>query len=111
MPGVFVAPLTTQLAEELGAPNTRGALVNQMSPRLGRLRRRPPSGRHHHHLQLADRRRRVGVHADARRTRRPGTAARLVILRESRRLELTVPITRTPPRRAVDATAATRADG
>ena len=30
MPGVQIAPLTTQIAEELGAPSTRGALVKQM---------------------------------------------------------------------------------
>ena len=47
MPGVVITPLTTQIAEELGAPNTRGALVNQMTPQLGRLRRRPAPGRHH----------------------------------------------------------------
>src|SRR3954469_8202609 len=31
MPGVVIAALTTEIADELGAPNTRGALVNQMS--------------------------------------------------------------------------------
>ena len=31
MPGVYVAPLTTQVAEQLGAPSTRGALVDQMA--------------------------------------------------------------------------------
>ena len=31
MPGVAITAVTTQLAEELGAPNTRGALVNQMT--------------------------------------------------------------------------------
>ena len=30
-PASSIAPLTTQIAEDLGAPNTRGALVNQMS--------------------------------------------------------------------------------
>ena len=31
IPGVSIASLTTQIAEELGAPNTRGALVSQMA--------------------------------------------------------------------------------
>src|SRR5438874_5436592 len=31
IPGIYIAPMTTQIAEELGAPNTRGALVNQMT--------------------------------------------------------------------------------
>src|SRR4029079_8976956 len=33
IPGIQITNLTTQIAEELGAPNTRGALVNQISPR------------------------------------------------------------------------------
>src|SRR3982750_4196559 len=33
IPGIQIANLTTQVAEELGASNTRGALVNQISPR------------------------------------------------------------------------------
>ena len=33
IPGIQIANLTTQIAEELGAPNTRGALINQIAPR------------------------------------------------------------------------------
>jgi Do/DeqQ family serine protease len=92
-PGVWVAQLTTQAAEELGAPNTRGALVNQMSPQseayLAGLRPgdiilmfngRPVEDASAFMRMLAD--------------SKVGTTARLQILRESRRLEVTVPITR-----------------
>src|SRR5262249_11945307 len=33
IPGVVVTSLTTEIADQLGAPNTRGALVNQMAQR------------------------------------------------------------------------------
>jgi Do/DeqQ family serine protease len=92
-PGVWVAQLTTQAAEELGAPNTRGALVNQMSPQseayLAGLRPgdiilmfngRPVEDASAFMRMLAD--------------SKVGTTARLQILRESRRLEVAVPITR-----------------
>jgi Do/DeqQ family serine protease len=92
-PGVWVAQLTTQMAEELGAPNTRGALVNQMSPQsdayIAGLRPgdiilafngRPVEDASAFMRMLAD--------------SKVGTAAKLEILRESRRLEVTVPITR-----------------
>jgi serine protease Do len=92
-PGVWVAQLTTQIAEELGAPNTRGALVNQMSPQsdayIAGLRPgdiilafngRPIEDASAFMRMLAD--------------SKVGTSARLEILRESRRLEVTVPITR-----------------
>jgi len=92
-PGVWVAQLTTQAAEELGAPNTRGALVNQMSPQseayVAGLRPgdiilvfngRPVEDASAFMRMLAD--------------SKVGTTARLQILRESRRLEVTVPITR-----------------
>jgi serine protease Do len=98
-PGVWVAQLTTPAAEELGAPNTRGALVNQMSPQseayLAGLRPgdiilmfngRPVEDASAFMRMLAD--------------SKLGTSARLQILRESRRLEVTVPITRSrSPRR------------
>ena len=98
-PGVWVAQLTTQAAEELGAPNTRGALVNQMSAQseayLAGLRPgdiilafngRPVEDASAFMRMLAD--------------SKVGTAARLEILRESRRLEVTVPVTRSRATRA-----------
>jgi Do/DeqQ family serine protease len=93
IPGVFIAAMTTQLAEELGAPNTRGALVNQMSRgtdawaaglRPGDIivafNGRPVEDASAFMRMLGD--------------SKAGTTAKLEILRESRRLELTVPITR-----------------
>ena len=93
IPGIQIAPLTTQIAEDLGAPNTRGALVNQISSRsdayLAGLRPgdiivsfngRPVDDASAFMRMLGD--------------SKIGTTAKLQILRESRRLELTVPITR-----------------
>ena len=93
IPGVEIAAMTTQLAEELGAPNTRGALVNQMSRgtdawaaglRPGDIivafNGRPVEDASAFMRMLGD--------------SKVGTTAKLQILRESRRLELTVPITR-----------------
>ena len=98
-PGVWVAQLTTQIAAELGAPNTRGALVNQMSRQsdayIAGLRPgdiilvfndRPVEDASAFMRMLAD--------------SKVGTSARLQILRESRRLEVTVPITRSRSTRA-----------
>jgi serine protease Do len=98
-PGVWIAPLTTQLAEELGAPTTRGALVNQMSPQSEAYRAglRPGdiilmfNGR-----TVEDASAFMRMLSDSK----VGTAARLEILRESRRLEVTVPITRSRSTRA-----------
>jgi len=93
IPGIMIAPVTTQAADELGAPNTRGALVNQMTRnsdayaaglRPGDIivdfNGRPVEDASAFMRMLAD--------------SKVGTAARLIILRESRRLEVTVPITR-----------------
>ena len=92
--------MTTQLAAELGAPNTRGALVNQMTRAsdayaaglrpgdiLLSFNGRPVEDASAFMRMLAD--------------SKIGTAARLEILRESRHLEITVPITRSRSTRAV----------
>jgi Do/DeqQ family serine protease len=93
IPGISIATLTTQIAEELGAPSTRGALVNQMSR---------DSEAYHAGLRpgdiitsfngrtVEDAAAFMRMLADAK----VGTAGRLEILRESRRLEITIPITR-----------------
>jgi Do/DeqQ family serine protease len=93
IPGIMVAPLTTQIAEELGAPNTRGALVNQMTRNSDAYAAglRPGdiilefNGR-----TVEDASAFMRMLADSK----VGTAGKLLILRESRKLEITVPITR-----------------
>jgi serine protease Do len=93
IPGVFVATLTTQLAEELGAPNNRGALVNQMAPQSDAY----AAGLRPGDIILTFNSRTVEDAAAFMRMlgdSKAGTVAKLEILRESRRLELTVPITR-----------------
>jgi Do/DeqQ family serine protease len=93
MPGVVFSPLTTQLAEELGAPNTRGALVNQMTRDSDAF----AAGLRPGDIVIAFNGRTVEDAAAFMRMlgdSKAGTAARLEILRESRKLEVTVPITR-----------------
>src|SRR3954471_15234431 len=93
IPGIYIAPLTTQIAEELGAPNTRGALVNQMTRNSDAYAAglRPGdiitefNGR-----TVEDAAAFMRMLSDSK----VGTAAKLLILRESRKLEITVPITR-----------------
>ena len=94
MPGIQIAPLTTQIAEELGAPNTRGALVNQMSRDSDAY----AAGLRPGDIIITFNSRTVEDASAFMRMlgdSKAGTAARLEILRESRRLELVVPITRT----------------
>jgi Do/DeqQ family serine protease len=93
MPGVIVAPMTTQLAEELGAPNTRGALVNQMARQSDAF----AAGLRPGDIILTFNGRTVEDASAFKRMladSKVGTAAKLEILRESRHLEVTVPITR-----------------
>ena len=93
IPGISVMALTTQVADELGVPNTRGALVSQMSQRSDAYAAglRPGdtiiafNGR-----QVDDPSQFLRMLADAR----IGTTARLEIVRQSRHLEVSVPITR-----------------
>jgi serine protease Do len=94
IPGVVVIAVTTQLAEELGAPNTRGALVNQMTRDSDAF----AAGLRPGDIVLAFNSRTVEDAAAFVRMvgdSKVGTAAKLEILRESRHLEVTVPITRT----------------
>jgi serine protease Do len=93
MPGVVFAPLTTQIAEELGAPNTRGALVNQMTRDSDAF----AAGLRPGDIVVGFNGRTVEDAAAFMRMlgdSKAGTAARLQILRESRKLEVTIPITR-----------------
>ena len=99
IPGVVVTSLTTQLADELGAPSTRGALINQMARQsdaynaglrpgdvIVSFNGRPVDDASAFMRMLAD--------------SKVGGVAKLDILRESRRLEITVPITRSRSTRA-----------
>ena len=98
IPGMQLQPLTTQIADQLGAPNTHGALVSRDRPALRRLGRRHRAGRHHRSLQRRVRRRRVAVRADAV-GREGGDDREAGILRESRKLLVDVPVTRGRPMR------------
>ena len=93
IPGISIANLTTQIAEELGAPKTRGALVNQIAPRSDAYaagRRAGDIITSFHGRTVEDASALMRMLADSK----VGTAARLAILRESRHLEVTIPITR-----------------
>ena len=93
IPGIVVMSLTTELADQLGAPSTRGALINQMAQKsdaftaglrpgdvIIAFNSRPVEDASAFMRMLAD--------------SKVGTDARLEIIRESRHLEITVPITR-----------------
>ena len=93
IPGVVVMSLTTEVADELGAPSTRGALVNQMSRasdafsaglRPGDIiisfNSRPVDDASAFMKMVAD--------------SKVGSMARLEIIRDSRHLEISTPITR-----------------
>ena len=82
------------MAEELGAPNTRGALVNQMTRDSDAY----AAGLRPGDIIITFNSRTIEDAAAFMRMlgdSKAGTSARLEILRESRRLEVTVPITRT----------------
>ena len=93
IPGISIANMTTQIAEELGAPNTRGALVNQIAPRSEAYAAGLRAGdiiTAFNGRTVEDASALMRMLADSK----VGTAARLEIFRESRRLEVTVPVTR-----------------
>jgi serine protease Do len=99
IPGIQITNLTTQIAEELGASNTRGALVNQISPRSDAFAAGLRAGDiilSFNGRTVEDASALMRILADSK----VGTAARLEILRESRRLDVTVPITRSRSTRA-----------
>ncbi|PYR90674.1 MAG: hypothetical protein DMF84_19715 [Acidobacteria bacterium] len=93
MPGVVISSLNTQIAAQLEAPNTRGALVTEMSRRsdawdaglrpgdiIVTFNTRPVDDASQFQRMLAD--------------SKVGTTARVEILRQGRRVDLTIPITR-----------------
>jgi Do/DeqQ family serine protease len=93
IPGVVISSLNAQIAEQLEAPNTRGALVTEMSRRsdawdaglrpgdiIVSFNTRPLDDASQFQRMLAD--------------SKVGTTARLEVLRQGRRLDLSIPITR-----------------
>jgi len=93
IPGIMIVPLTTQIAEYLGAPNTRGALVNEMSRNSDAY----AAGLRPGDIIIEFNGRTIDDGAAFMRMlsdSKVGTAAKLLVLRESRKLEITVPITR-----------------
>ena len=101
IPGIQLMALTTQDAEYLGAPNTRGALVAQMARRSDAWEAglRPGdivvSFNGHEVDDVSQLQRMI---ADSK----VGTTARVEVLRQSRHMMVNIPITRpTPQRRAV----------
>ena len=93
IPGIMITPVTTEVAEQLGAPNTRGALINQMTRNSDAY----AAGLRPGDIILEFNGRTVEDASAFMRMlsdSKVGTMARLVIMRESRKLEITVPITR-----------------
>jgi S1-C subfamily serine protease len=98
IPGIQIAPLTTQLASQLGAPDTHGALVYQMS----RDSEAYTAGLRPGDVIVAfngasidDASQFLRLLSDAR----VGSTARLSILRDGRKMTIDVPITRARARR------------
>jgi len=98
IPGIQLMALTTQDAEYLGAPNTRGALVAQMARRSDAwdagLRPGDIVVSFNGH-QIDDVSQLQRMIADAK----VGTTARVEVLRQSRHMMVDVPITRPTPQR------------
>ena len=101
IPGIQLMALTTQDAEYLGAPNTRGALVAQMARRSDAWEAGLRPGDiviSYNGHQVDDVSQLQRLIADSK----VGTTARVEVLRQSRHMMVNVPITRpAPPRRAV----------
>ena len=93
MPGVVISSLNAQIAEQLEAPDTRGALVTEMSRRsdawdaglrpgdvIVTFNARPIDDASQFQRMLAD--------------SKVGTTARVQVLRQGRKMDLSIPITR-----------------
>jgi Do/DeqQ family serine protease len=93
IPGLSIASLTTQIAEELEAPDTRGALVTEMSRRSDAW----DAGLRPGDIIVSFNGRAIDDASQFQRMladSKVGTTARLDILRQGRRAQLSVPITR-----------------
>jgi Do/DeqQ family serine protease len=101
IPGIQLMALTTQDAEYLGAPNTRGALVAQMARRSDAW----AAGLRPGDIVVSFNGREVDDVSQLQRMiadSKVGSTARVEVLRQSRHMMVNIPITRpTPQRRAV----------
>jgi serine protease Do len=93
MPGVVISSLNAQIAEQLEAPDTRGALVTEMTRRSDAW----DAGLRPGDIIVSFNSRRVDDASQFQRMlsdSRVGTTARVEVLRQGRRLDLSIPITR-----------------
>jgi serine protease Do len=93
MPGVVISSLNVQIAQQLEAPDTRGALVTEMTRRSDAW----DAGLRPGDIIVAFNARRVDDASQFQRMlsdSKVGTTARVEILRQGRRLDLSIPITR-----------------
>jgi serine protease Do len=93
MPGVVISSLNAQIAEQLDAPNTRGALVTEMTRRSDAwdVGLRPGD------IIVAFNSQRVDDASQFQRMlsdSKVGTTAHVEVLRQGRRMDLSIPITR-----------------
>jgi Do/DeqQ family serine protease len=98
IPGVVVMSLTTELADQLGAPSTRGAVVNQMSRASDAFSAGLRPGDiiiSFNNRPVDDASAFMKMVADSK----VGSLAKLEIIRDSRHLEISTPITRSRPTR------------
>ncbi len=98
IPGIQLMALTTQIADQLGAPNTRGALVSEISQRSDAWASGLRAGDiiiSFNDRPIDDASQFLRMLADSK----IGTTAKLEILRESRKLLVEVPVTRGRPTR------------
>ena len=98
IPGIQLMALTTQIADQLGAPNTRGALVSEISQRSDAWAAGLRAGDiivTYNDRPIGDASQFLRMLADSK----VGTTAKLEILRESRKLLVEVPVTRGRPTR------------
>jgi Do/DeqQ family serine protease len=93
MPGVVISSLNAQIAEQLDAPNTRGALVTEMTRRSDAW----DAGLRPGDIIVAFNSQRVDDASQFQRMlsdSKVGTTAHVELLRQGRRMDLSIPITR-----------------
>jgi serine protease Do len=93
MPGVVISSLNAQLAEQLDAPNTRGALVTEMTRRSDAW----DAGLRPGDIIVTFNTQRVDDASQFQRMlsdSKVGTTAHVEVLRQGRRMDLSIPITR-----------------
>jgi serine protease Do len=93
MPGVVISSLNAQIAEQLDAPNTRGALVTEMTRRSDAW----DAGLRPGDIIVSFNAQRVDDASQFQRMlsdSKVGTTAHVEVLRQGRRMDLSIPITR-----------------